>query len=99
LITSHVVTLYHQDAEDTDGENETELMARVSLVKGTRDELEIEWLADSLEFVEELGPQGEQCFEQLAREAWHDRMASLDQDTEADEAADHQLALYKEHRE
>lgn len=82
---SHVVTVYHQDAEDTAGDRETELRARVSHVAGTRDELEVEWLGDSLAFVEALGPQGEKCFEQIAREAWRDTMARLDQPTEEDE--------------
>ena len=67
--------------------------ARVSLVPGTREETEVEWLSDigELDDLEAIGAgeKAEELFWDWLRE----------QPSELDDAIDHQLSLYKERRE
>ena len=99
MITSHVIAVTIELERDTlYGETvdvERTYSARVSLVKGTRDELEVEWLSDvgDLDGMELVGAA------EWAEELWRDLMRELDQDTEADQAADAHLARGKAERE
>lgn len=95
MLTRVPVLLYHRLTD----ESEVELRATVSLVAGTRDELEVEWTAETQPIIDGFDRAAEKAYEQMARESWHDAMEELDQDTEADEATDDQLARYKESRE
>jgi len=99
MITSHIIPVNVELERDTpSGETvdvERTYSARVSLVKGTRDELEVEWLSDvgDLDDMELVGAA------EWAEELWRDLMRELDQDTEADQAADAHLARCKSERE
>ena len=99
MITSHVIAVTIELERDTlYGETvdvERTYSARVSLVRGTRDELEVEWLDDvgDLDDMELVGAA------EWAEELWRELMRELDQDTEADQAADAHLARGKAERE
>lgn len=84
--TAHLVTLFATDPIDPD--RELTLTATVSLIPGTRDELEVEWTEsdESDLFVSDfIDRTTEKALEQRAREAWYDVMQRLDQPTEEDE--------------
>lgn len=83
MIVSHLVALYTTDPNDDS--REIELTATVSLVSGTRDELEVEWTADSQPHIDSFDRAAAKALEQRARECWWDVMAKLDQPTEEDE--------------
>jgi len=99
MITSHIIPVNIElERETLYGETvdlERTYSARVSLVRGTRDELEVEWLSD----VGDLDDMEEKGATEKAEELWWDLMRDLDQDSEADQAADAHLARGKAERE
>lgn len=75
---------------------ELELTAKVSLVKGTRDELEVEWVGESAARFDDLtDAEQEGCVEQ-AEEKWWIAMES--EPTDAEVRADYELTEWKERR-
>lgn len=108
--TSHVVTVHIELARPTTPElvalpnsftldgltyNERPLEARVSLVTGTRDELEVEWINESQ--LDGMTDAEIKVASHRGESLWWDGMK--DEPSELDDAIDHQLALYKERRE
>lgn len=108
--TSHVVTVHVELARPTTPElvalpnsftldgrtyNERPLEARVSLVNGTRDELEVEWIDESQ--IAGMTDAEIEVASERAESLWRDAMK--DEPSELDDAIDHQLDLYKERRE
>jgi len=95
--TTHTITIYHQ----LPNESELELRAKVSLANGRHgfepDDFDIEWLAESANFVAGVSREQEKAFEQIAREAWFDRMA--DEPSERDEADEAGDRAYDEQRD
>jgi len=99
MITSHIIPVNIELERETPGgaifDVERTYSAKVSLVKGTRDELEVEWLSDvgDLDDLELVGAV------EKAVGLWWDLMRALDQDSEADQAADAHMARGKAERE
>lgn len=99
MITSHIIPVTIELERETPSGAifgvERTYSAKVSLVRGTRDELDVEWLSDigDLDDLEEKGAA------EKAEELWWDLMRELDQDTEADQAADAHMARCKAARE
>ncbi len=95
MITQHVISLWHQLPDDS----EVELKATVSHVRGTRNDLEVVWDDASQLVLDDMSRDEQKDYDNRAEVAWYDTMEKLDQDTEADEAADHHMAVCKERRE
>lgn len=99
--TSHLVTVHVElalpNSFTLDGMtyNERPLEARVSLVNGTRDELEVEWIDEAR--LQGMTDAEIKVANDRAESLWWDAMK--DEPSEAEEQADHGLALYKERRE
>lgn len=95
--TTHIVTAHLTLERETRTGGLVDLertyRASVSLVRGTRDDLEVVWLSDMGE-LDDLELEG--AVEQ-AEQAWMNAMRGLD--SENDEAADAHMARCKEERE
>ena len=72
------------------------LTARVSLVKGTRDELEIEWVGESATRFDDLMDNEQEGATEQAEALWWDAMR--DEPSELEERIDHELMRWKEER-
>jgi hypothetical protein len=75
---------------------EIELTAKVSLVSGTRDELEVEWVGDSEKRFDDLTDAEQEGAVERAETGWWDAMENEPSDEEV--RADYELQRWKEER-